>query len=83
VSKLRVLMKQDLFGQGEIAGFVIIAGDGSRVELPRTESNEAAYSPKQKKNGKKSKRKTGKKRNRQGRKGGKRTKKQKRKLPFS
>jgi len=77
-SELRVLMKQDLFGQWEIAGFVVIAGDGSRVELPRTQSNEAVYSPKRKKEGKKNKRKTGKKRNRRGGKGGKRTKKQKR-----
>ena len=45
---LRVLMKQDLFGQWKIAGFVVIAGDGSRIELPRTQSNEAAYSPKRK-----------------------------------
>ena len=50
-SELRVLMKQDLFDQWEIAGFVVIAGDGSRVELPRTQSNEAVYSPKRKKEG--------------------------------
>jgi hypothetical protein len=49
MGELRVLMKQDLFGQWQIAGFVVIAGDGSRVELPRTVSNEAAYSPKRKK----------------------------------
>lgn len=49
MGELRVLMKQDLFGQWEIAGYVIIAGDGSRIELPRTESNEEAYSPKRKK----------------------------------
>jgi hypothetical protein len=77
-SELRVLMKQDLFGQWEIAGFVVIAGDGSRVELPRTQSNEAAYSPKRKKKGKKNQRKTGKKRNRRGGKGGKQTRKQQR-----
>ena len=53
VGELRVLMKQDLFGQWEIAGFVVIAGDGSRIELPRTLSNEAAYAPKRKKKGKK------------------------------
>jgi len=51
VGELRVLMKQDLFGQWEIAGFVVIAGDGSRIELPRTASNEAKYSPKRKKKG--------------------------------
>jgi hypothetical protein len=73
-SELRLLMKQDLFGQWEIAGFVVIAGDGSRVELPRTQSNEAVYSPKRKKKGKKNKRKAGKKRNSCGGKGNKRTK---------
>ncbi len=77
-SELRVLMKHDLFGQWEIAGFVVIAGDGSRVELPRTQSNEAGYSPKRKKKGKKNQRKTGKKRNRRGGKGGKQTRKQQR-----
>jgi hypothetical protein len=51
IGELRVLMKQDLFGQWEIAGFVVIAGDGSRIELPRTKSNEAVYSPKRKKKG--------------------------------
>jgi hypothetical protein len=49
MGELRVLMKEDLFGHWKIAGFVIIAGDGSRIELPRTESNEAAFSPKRKK----------------------------------
>ncbi|MHC4510838.1 MAG: IS4 family transposase [Planctomycetota bacterium] len=49
MGELRVLMKQELFGQWKIAGYVIIAGDGSRIELPRTESNEKAYSPKRKK----------------------------------
>ena len=49
IGELRVRMKQDLFGQWEIAGFVVIAGDGSRIELPRTKSNEAGYSPKRKK----------------------------------
>jgi len=49
IGELRVLMKEGLFGNWEIAGFVIIAGDGSRIELPRTESNEAAFSPKRKK----------------------------------
>lgn len=53
MGELRVLMKQDLFGQWEMAGFVVIAGDGSRIELPRTESNEATYSPPRKKKGKK------------------------------
>lgn len=51
MGELRVLMKRDLFGQWQVAGFVVIAGDGSRIELPRTKSHEAAYSPKPKKNG--------------------------------
>jgi len=56
MGELRVLMKQDLFGPWEIAGFVVIAGDGSRIELPRTKTNEAAYSPKGKKKGSRKKR---------------------------
>lgn len=78
MSELRVLMKEDLFGQWEIAGFVVIAGDGSRVELPRTQSNEAVYSPKRKREEKKNRRKAGKKQIRRNGKGGKRTRKQKR-----
>ena len=77
-SELRALMKQDLFGQWDIAGFVVIAGDGSRVELPRTRSNEAVYSPKRKQERPKNKRKTPKKRNRRGRTVSKRTKTRKR-----
>ncbi len=46
MGELRLRMEQDLFGQWKIAGYVVIAGDGSRIELPRTKSNEAAYSPK-------------------------------------
>jgi hypothetical protein len=68
MSDLRVVMKQDLFGQWKIAGFVIVAGDGSRVELPRTESNEAAYSPKRKKKGLRQKR-CGKRKANRGRRG--------------
>jgi hypothetical protein len=49
MGELRLRMEQDLFGQWKIAGFVVIAGDGSRVELPRTAGNEAAYSPQRKK----------------------------------
>ena len=49
MSELRARMKQDPFGQWEIAGFVVIAGDGSRIELPRTKANEEVYSPKRKK----------------------------------
>jgi IS4 transposase len=62
IGELRTLMKQNLFGHWKIAGFVVIAGDGSRIELPRTVANEAAYSPKRKptKKGKKGSRKPGK-----------------------
>jgi len=56
MGEMRAVMKRDLFGQWEIAGFVIVAGDGSRVEVARTESNEAAYSPKRKKHGSRQKR---------------------------
>ncbi len=56
MDELRAVMKQDLFGQWKIAEFVIVAGDGSRVEVSRTESNEAAYSPKRKKQGSRQKR---------------------------
>jgi hypothetical protein len=48
MSELRVHMKQDLFGNWELAGFVVLAGDGSRIELPRTQANEKVYSPKRK-----------------------------------
>jgi hypothetical protein len=77
-SELRTLMKQDLFGQWEIAGFVVIAGDGSRIELPRTHSNEAAYSPKRKKKEKKHQQNAGKKRSRRVENQGKRARRHKR-----
>ena len=73
VSELRVRMKQDLFGKWEIAGFVVIAGDGSRIELPRSKANELAYSPKRKRKGRGKKGKAGAKRSR-----GKQWRKQKR-----
>jgi hypothetical protein len=76
MSELRVLMKQNLFGHWEMAGFVIIAGDGSRIELPRTQSNESTYSPQKKKDAKKKPRRGGKKRNRGGGKGIRRPKRQ-------
>jgi hypothetical protein len=47
---LRLQMQEALPGQWTIAGFVIFAGDGSRVELPRTASLEKAFSPQRKKN---------------------------------
>jgi hypothetical protein len=50
---VRVQMKEVLPGQWEIAGYVVFAGDGSRIELPRTKSLEDGYSPRKKKNAKK------------------------------
>ena len=73
MGELRMRMKQDLFGKWEIAGFVVIAGDGSRIELPRTQANEQAYSPKRKKKAHGKKGQGGAKRSR-----GKRWRKQKR-----
>ena len=46
ITELRTVMRRDLSGQWYIARYVVFACDGSRVELPRTRSNEAAYSPK-------------------------------------
>jgi len=58
VPHVRGKMKTLLPQQWTIAGYVVFAGDGSRVELARTESLEKAYSPQRKKNRKK----TGKRR---------------------
>jgi len=43
---IRVQMKEVLPGQWKIAGYVVFAGDGSRIELGRTEALEKAFSPK-------------------------------------
>lgn len=50
---IRARMQEVLPGQWQVAGYVVFAGDGSRVELPRTESLEDAFSPKRKKNAQK------------------------------
>lgn len=42
---LRKRVRQALPGQWESCGFVVFGVDGSRVELPRTQSHEAAYAP--------------------------------------
>ena len=39
------LMERAFPEQFRIAGFVVLAGDGSKVQLARTRSNEACYSP--------------------------------------
>ncbi len=52
--EVRVRMQEVLPNQWRIAGYVVFAGDGSRIELARTESLEAAFSPQRKANRKKS-----------------------------
>ncbi len=61
---VRVQMREVLPGQWEIAGFVVFAGDGSRIELARTESLEKAYSPTKKQNKEKQRKQNRKNRNR-------------------
>jgi len=59
VSKVVAVLQQrtlETAGDHLVAGYELFAVDGSRVELPRTKSNEAAYSPQRKKNKKKSNR---------------------------
>lgn len=53
---LRRRMQDALGEQWLVHGFAIFGVDGSRVELPRTKSHEAAYSVKRNKRGKKHKR---------------------------
>ncbi len=55
VGILRLRMEQELANQFQIAGFTVFAADGSRVQTPRTKSNQQAFSPqrKQKRNTKK------------------------------
>lgn len=47
---VRQQMKEVLPDQWKIAGYAVFAGDGSRLELARTESLESAFSPQRKKN---------------------------------
>lgn len=62
IPHLRLQMKEVLPGQWRIAGYVVFAGDGSRIEVGRTESLEEAFSAQRKKKKKKTKRnKQGKK----------------------
>lgn len=49
VTGLRLRMEQGLPDQYRIAGFTVFAADGSRIELPRTKSNQEAYSARRKK----------------------------------
>ncbi len=61
---IRSKMVEVLPEQWSVAGFVVFAGDGSRIELPRTESLEEAYSPSNKQKKKTQRKKHGKKRSR-------------------
>ena len=66
IPHVRAQMKEVLPGQWEVAGYIVFAGDGSRIELARTESLEGAFSPKRKKNEKKKQSKRKGKRSRRG-----------------
>jgi hypothetical protein len=57
IPHVRMQMKEMLPGQWEVAGLVVFAADGSRIELSRTESLEDAFSPARKKNQKKNQKK--------------------------
>jgi len=57
VPHVRTQMKEALPGQWEVAGYVLFAGDGSRVEVGHTKSLEKAFSSTRKKNKRKRKRK--------------------------
>ncbi len=48
VGALRARMEQELADQFQVAGFTVFAADGSRVETPRTQSNQQAFSPRRK-----------------------------------
>ena len=64
VPHVRVQMREVLPGEWEIAGYVVFAADGSRIELARAESLEKAYSPTKKRKKKSPRKKNGKKRSR-------------------
>ncbi len=58
--QIRVQMREALPGKWEIAGYVVFASDGSRVELSRTGALEKAYSPTKKRKKKSQRKKNGK-----------------------
>ena len=53
MTEYRKRMQESLSDSWKVAGFVVFGVDGSRVELPRTKSHEAAYSPSPERSGKK------------------------------
>jgi len=61
-SHARVQMREVRPEQWKTGGFVVFAGDGSRMELARTESLEKAYSPTKKRKKKTQRKKNGKRR---------------------
>jgi hypothetical protein len=67
IPHVRAQMKEVLPGQWKIAGYVVFAGDGSRIELARTKALEDAFSPQRKKNSQ------SKNRHRKGKRGSSRT----------
>ncbi len=48
VAELRLRMREELADQYLVGGFFLCAVDGSRVEVPRTQSNQKAYAAKKK-----------------------------------
>jgi len=50
IPHVQAQMKEVLPEQWRVAGYVVFAGDGSRIELARTESLEDTFSPQRKKN---------------------------------
>lgn len=57
--RVRAQMKEVLPQQWELVGYVVFAADGSRIEVPRSEAMEDAFSPQRKKNKKKKRGKRG------------------------
>jgi hypothetical protein len=45
VQQYQLLMEREFSGQFRIAGYVPLGADGSKLQLPRTRSNEARYCP--------------------------------------
>lgn len=53
MTEYRKRMQDSLSDSWKVAGYVVFGADGSRAELPRTKSHEAAYSPSPERSGKK------------------------------
>jgi len=46
VPAFQFLMEREFLGQFRLAGYIVLAGDGSKIKLARTQSNEKRYSAK-------------------------------------